>query len=87
MVAELVGNLAVDERHQPVALVDQRHPNAEGGKDAGIFAADHAGAHNGQRPRQPIEIEDIVARKDALAVERNMRVAGGFRPGGDDDLT
>ena len=44
MVAELVGDLLVDERQQPVALVDQGHANAEGGKDAGVFAADHPGA-------------------------------------------
>src|SRR5438093_5392463 len=29
MMAELVGDLAVDERHEPVTLVDQGHPNTE----------------------------------------------------------
>src|SRR6202023_1436576 len=86
MVAELVDNFPVDERHQPVALVDQGHPNAEGGKDAGVFAADYAGADDGQCPRQPIEIEDVVAGEDALAVERDMRVARGLRSGGNNNL-
>src|SRR3974377_600088 len=35
MVAELVGDFLVDERQQPVAFVDQGHPNTERGKDAG----------------------------------------------------
>src|SRR6202022_3824082 len=86
MVAELIGDLPVDEGQQPVALVDQGHPNAEGGKDAGVFAADHAGDAGGQCPRQPVEIEDVVAGEDALAVERDMRVARGLRSGGNNNL-
>ena len=56
MMAQRVGDLGVDERQQPVALVDQRHPHAERGEDAGVLAADDAGADHRQRPRQPVEI-------------------------------
>src|SRR5580700_8828138 len=86
VMTELVDDFVVDERQQPVALVDQGHPNAESGKDAGIFASDHAGSDNRQGPRQPVELQDVVAGEDPFAVERNVRIAGGFRPGGDDDL-
>ncbi len=86
VMAELVDDFVVDERQQPVALVDQGDPNAESGKDAGIFAADHAGADHRQCPRQPVELQDVVAGENPLAIERNVRRTGGFRPGGDDDL-
>ena len=86
MVAELVGDLLVDERQQPLALVDQSYPNAERGEDAGVFAADDAGPNDGQCPRQPIEIKNVVAGEDPFPVERNVRIARGFRAGGDDDL-
>ena len=86
VMAELVDDFVVDERQQPVAFVDQGHPNAESGKDAGIFAADHAGADDRQCPRQPIELQHVVTGENPLSIERDMRVAGGFRPGGDDDL-
>src|ERR1700736_3647945 len=86
VMAELVDDFVVDERQQAVALVDQRHPNAESGKDAGIFASDHAGSDNRQGPREPVELQDVVAGENPLAIEWNIRGAGGFRPGGDDDL-
>ena len=77
---------SVDERQQPVTLVDQGYPNAERRKDAGVFAADHAGSDNSQRPREPIQIKDVVTREDSVAIEGDMRSAGGLRTGGDDDL-
>jgi len=40
---KLVGNFRSTKGYQPVALVDQRHPYAECGKDAGVLAADHTG--------------------------------------------
>src|SRR5271163_4789770 len=86
MVAERVGDFSVDERQQPIALVDQGHPDAKGGKNAGVFAADHSGADHREGPGQPIEMENIVAGEDLLPVERNMRVAGGLGSSGDDDL-
>ena len=85
MVAELGGDLVVDEGQQPVALVDQRHADAERGEDAGVLAADHAGADDRERARQLVEMQDVVAGEDALAVERDMRVARGLGAGGDDD--
>ncbi len=57
MMAEFVDDFVVDERQQPIALVDQGDPNAESGKDTGIFASDHAGADNGQGPWQPVELQ------------------------------
>jgi len=71
---------------RPVALVDQSHPNAERGKNAGVFAADHAGSDDGQGPRQPVELQDVVTSENPFAVERSIRGAGSFRPGGNDDL-
>src|SRR6516162_7780340 len=35
---------------------------------------------------QPIEIKNVVAGEDPFPIERNVRIAGGFRAGGDDDL-
>ena len=61
MMAELVGDFLVDERQKPVPFVDQSHPNAERGKDASVLAADHPGSDNRQCPRQPIELQDVVA--------------------------
>src|ERR1700745_4012276 len=83
LMAELVDNLMVDKRQQPVTSVDQGDPHAESGKDAGIFAADHTGSNDRQCPRQPIELKDVVAGKNSFAVERDMRIAAGFRAGGD----
>jgi hypothetical protein len=47
MVAQRISDFRVDERQQPVALVDQGHADAESGKDAGVFAADYTGADYG----------------------------------------
>src|SRR6202045_1031911 len=86
VMTELVDDFVVDERQQPVALVDQGHSNAESGKDAGVFASDHAGSDNRQGPRQLVELQNVVAGENPLAIKRDIRGAGGFRPGGDDDL-
>jgi hypothetical protein len=80
-MTEFVDDLVIDKRHQPVALVDQGYPNTERSKDAGIFAADDAGADNRQGSRQPVELQYVVAGEDPFAVERDMRVASGFRSG------
>jgi hypothetical protein len=86
VVAQRVDDLGVDERQQPVALVDQGHAHAERGEDAGVLAADHPGADHRQGPRQPVELQDVVAGEDLLAVERDMAVARRLGAGCDDDL-
>src|SRR5919197_6256809 len=56
MMTELVDDLVVHEWQQPVALVDQRDPHAEGGKNARIFTADHTGSDNRQCSWQPSQL-------------------------------
>src|SRR6516164_4564324 len=41
---------------------------------------------NSQCPRQPIELQDIVAREYSVTVERDMRSASSLRTRSDDDL-
>ena len=86
MVAELVGDFPVDEGQQAIALVDQRHPNPSAAKML-AYSQPITPAPTTARVRgKPIEIEDVVAGEDAFAVERDVRSAGVFRPGGDDDF-
>ena len=79
MVGERVDDFRVDEGQQAAALVDDGDTHAEGGKDAGIFQSDHARAHHRQRARQMIELEQVVADKDAFAIERDAVAFGGAR--------
>ena len=85
MVAQCVCDFRIDKGQEPGALVDQGDAYPERGEDAGVFAADDAGPDHRQGPRQPIELEDVVAGEDPPAVERDTGVAGGFRPRRDHD--
>src|SRR5262249_48554072 len=46
-------------------------------------AADHAGADDGQRAWQPLQLEDLVAVVHARVLERHLGRPGGHRAGGD----
>src|SRR5262249_31123336 len=60
--------------------------HAQGGKDAGVFQADHARADNGQRPGQAVQAEDVIATADLLAVEGDVFLARDFGARGDNNV-
>ena len=66
LVDEVVDDLAVDEIEDGVARLDQRHRHVERREDRRIFDADDAAADDGQRARQPVEFQHLVAVEDAL---------------------
>ena len=50
------------------------------------LAADDAGANDRQAARQFVEMQDVVAGEDALAVEFDVAIARRLGTRGDDDL-
>lgn len=86
MVAKRVGDFRINKGEQPLTFVNQRDTHAQGREDAGLFAADNARPDDRQGPRQSIEMENVFACKDPLAVKRDMWVAGRFRANSDDNV-
>ena len=88
-IAEVVGqgvdDLVVEELEQLVARVDQVHLDPQVAEHRGVFAADHAGAVDGDRLRRMVEVEDRVAVEDARMAEVDVRRAIGARAGGEDE--
>ena len=58
------------------ARLDHGHLHVERAEDRGVLDADDAGADHRQMARQALEIEDLVAVEDAVAVERHVRRGG-----------
>ena len=72
MINQRIDNLVVDKGQQALVHLHQRHARAERGEHAGVFAADHAAAHNRQRARQTTQLEQAIAGENVLAIERNV---------------
>ena len=53
--------LLVDARQQAVAALDQHDLGAQRGEEAGVLGSDHAAAHDRQRRRHAVEVQDAVA--------------------------
>jgi ketosteroid isomerase-like protein len=69
------------------SLVHQRHFHAQRGEHGRVLDADHSGAYDHQRARNPGELDDVVAGDDAGAVHRGIaRRRGGVGAGGDEDI-
>ena len=64
LVDQLVDDLAIEELERTVALVDQRHLHAERREHRRVLDADDAAADDGQRPRQGLQIADLIAGDD-----------------------
>ena len=75
MVRQRLDDFGVDEGQQARGLLDDRHPNPERGEDTRILASDNAGADDRQRCREILELQDVVAGKNAIAVQRHPRIA------------
>ena len=54
LVNQLVDDLGVDELERSVALVDDRHLDAERREHRRVFDADDAGADHGERSREAL---------------------------------
>ena len=78
-------HLAIEERHQLVAAVDDPDLGAQRGERAGVLAADDPRTDDGQRPGQPIELEDRVGVEDPGVVEGKTWGPNGRGAGGDQD--
>ena len=65
LLCERVDDLRVERRNQPIALFDQRHLDSQSGKHAGVFAADHAAAHDQHGRRHFMQVDDGVRIVDA----------------------
>ena len=78
-------DLVVEERQQLVAAVDDPDLGPQRGEGAGVLAADDPRADDGQRPRQPLELEDRVGVEHPGVVEAELGGTDGRRPGGDQD--
>src|SRR5215831_12758165 len=85
MMAKSVGDLGIDEGQQARPLVYQSDSYPKGREDAGVFASDHAGSDDGQGSRQPVEMENVVAGEDPMAVKGNVRIPSVFRSDRDHD--
>ena len=58
-------------------LIYQSHAYAKSGEDAAILKADHSCSNDSQGAWQMLEVENVVAKKDALAIERDvLRLCG-----------
>ena len=65
---ELIDDLRVHELERSLTFVDDRDLDAERGEHRSVFDADDAGAHDGERSREPRERTDVVARDHRVAV-------------------
>jgi hypothetical protein len=85
VIDERFHDLAIDERQQLRARVDERDAHAQRREDAGILQADDPGADHHQRLGQLFDPQQIVAGEDVLTVAWRKRVVHGRRADGDDD--
>ena len=86
MVGQRVHDLAIHKGQEPVALVHQRDPDAQRGEQAGVFEADDPRADDRQSTGEVVEVQNIIADEDAVAVKGNVRVLGGNGADGDHDI-
>ena len=87
LVDQLVDDLAVEELERPLAPLDDGDLDAERGEDRRVLDADHAGADDGQRPRQARQSHDVVGREDApRRPRRRPEPARASVPDGDHDV-
>ena len=56
-----IGDLAIEERQQPVLAADERDLDAEGAEHRRVLTADHPSAHDRQRARDALHVQDRVA--------------------------
>ena len=61
LVQQLVDDLAIEELERPLAALDQRHLNADGGEHRRVLDADHAGADHGQVRGSFLRFDELVA--------------------------
>jgi hypothetical protein len=77
----LVGDLAVEEGHEPLAAVDQADPHAEGREDRRVLDAHRAAADDDERGREPGQAEDRVRIVDIRVIEGHVIGTVGTRAG------
>ena len=78
-------HLVVEERQQLLAAVDDPDVGPQRGERAGVLAADDPRADDGQRPGQPIELEDRVGVEHPRVVEGEPGRPDRRGAGGDQD--
>ena len=78
-------HLAVEPAEQVAATLDDDDGRAERREQAGVLAADDAAAHDGQRGRDAIEVEDRVGVLDVGIVEGHARRAVRRAAGRDEE--
>src|SRR2546426_6901184 len=74
------------DRHQARQQLDDGHVAAETAKDRRELDADCAAAHDRDALRHLAQVDRLVARDDALAIDLDARHAARRRSGGDDNL-
>jgi hypothetical protein len=68
LVDELVHELPVREVEDPVSPLDHGDLDPERGEDRGVLDPDDPAPHDGHRPGQPLQADDVVAGDRHLAV-------------------
>ncbi|MCO5546658.1 hypothetical protein L7F22_000092 [Adiantum nelumboides] len=79
-------DLRVAEPEHRVPLLHHGHPRAERGEHRRVLDADHPGADDDHRVRDPAQLQHLVGVDDVLAVERDGVRAGRAGPGRDDEV-
>jgi hypothetical protein len=79
-------HLGVAEVQHRRPLLDHRDAGAEGGEHRRILHADHAGADDHHRSRNPPQLENAVGVEHVLVVELDLGGTGRLRAGGDHDV-
>ena len=83
---ERLDDLGIAEVEHLGALLDQRHPGAQGGEHRGVLDADHAGPDHHHGVGHLLQLEDLVGVEHPRAVELDVGRSRRQRAGGDDDL-
>ena len=83
--AELLTHVAVEEREEPLARLNEPHREAQRGKHGRVLAADHAPAQHRERPGHPLEAEHCVGVVDVGVGEIDPLRPIGLRPRGDEE--
>ena len=86
VVSELVDDVGIDKVEDRVAVVDQRDLGVQRAEDGGVFHADHAGADDGHRAGNGLDLQQAVAVDDGLVIEGDVVRPVRNGAGGDDDL-
>ena len=85
-VDQRIDNLVIDESEQAWPFIDNGNAHAQRGEDLAVFQPDDTGANDDDGAGQFLEVQNVVAGENLLAVELDMGILCRLRADGDDHL-